>query len=365
MLPVVTEPRFFRRDALARIRHEGEIEMSASRGSFVMPEAEADGRCQFVACARLGGEGEHMKSLIVSLLVIAGLGASASVSSAGTVWEVYVSSTGTDTGFCLRTAPCATFAYAFTQALGNGIIHVVDQGNYGVLTITHGITIDGGRIASQTAAGGNAFYTKTPFTISAGASDVVTITGFTISGENPTSPGPEASAISVTSVGALHVEHCTFAGFVSAAIDFRATGGLLDMKDVTITDMPSGNGVYVANARATLEHVSISRTQTAVLAAGSSTVSIVHSTANGNGSGFVAAYGPTAELHMDDCTMTNNQWAVVVSGGAKAYVSRSSLFTNFITAMFNDGGSSLISYGDNRFAGNASDGTFTGMASMK
>jgi len=70
-------------------------------------------------------------------------------------------------------------------------------------------------------------------------------------------------------------------------------------------------------------------------------------------------------LHIDDCTMTNNQWAVVAGQGATAYVSRSTLTNNFITALFNDGTSHLISYGDNRFASNASDGAFTGLASVK
>jgi hypothetical protein len=304
-----------------------------------------------------------MKSLIRFVLVAACLSAS-SVPSSATTFDAYISSTGTDTGSCFRNAPCATLAYAFTQLAVNGVIHVVDQGTYGVVTITHSVTIDGGGLVSSTAGGGVTITNSAIFKVAAGASDVVTIKNITISGQSGLGTG-QPSAIAVTSVGALHVEDCTFAGFSSAGVDFRATNALLDMKNVTITDVGNGDGVYVANARATLEHVSISRTQTAVLAAGSSSVSIAHSTANGNGSGFVAAYGPTAEIHVDDCTMTDNQWAVVAGQGAKAYVSRSSLFNNYITALFNDGSSFLVSYGDNRFAGNASDGAFTSTASVK
>jgi len=304
-----------------------------------------------------------MKSLCLPVLVVVCLGVTSVPSYAA--WDVWVSSAGADTGVCPRTAPCATFAYAFTQLFTNGVIHVVDQGAYGTLNITHGVTIDGGGIASQTVSAGTGLPVASVFRVNAGASDVVTITNFTISGSNGTGNLDEASAIAVTSAGALRVEHCTFSSFASAAIDFRASGALLDMKDVTIADMPNATGVYVGNGRASLEHVSISRTQTAVLAAGSTTVSITHSTVNGNGSGVVAAYGPTAETHIDDCLLTNNQWAVVAGQGAKAYVSRSSLFNNFITAMFNDGSSSLISYGDNRFASNASDGAFTSTIAVK
>ena len=269
----------------------------------------------------------------------------------------WVASNGSDAANCDRPTPCASFAYAFSQLVANGVIHVVDQGAYGTLTITHGVTIDGGGIASQLDSFGD-LQIASVFRVSAGAADVVTIANFTISGENALELN-EPSAIAVTSVGALHVQHCTFVGFVTAAIDFRATGALLDMKDVTIMDMPSGTGVYVANARALLDDVSLHHLQTGVIAAGSSTVSIRKSTANGNGAAFVAAYGPTAQLNVDDCLMTNNQWAVVVSQGAKAYVGRSSFFNNGITALFNDGTSFAISYGTNQFAGNASDGTFT------
>jgi len=285
------------------------------------------------------------------------------VSSAFAAHDSYVSSTGSDantTTFCERQTPCATLATAFGVTTFNGVIHVVDQGAYGGLIITHGITIDGGNFATTLGLGGGLLTGGVQFTIAAGASDIVTIMNFTMSGRNFAQ-----SAVGVTSVGGLHVQHCTFSGYTNAAIDFRATGAQIEMTDVTISDIQSGTGVYVANARGSLDNVHIHHTQTAVLAAGSSTVSIRRSTINGNGSGFVAAYGPTAEIHVDDCMMTNNQWAVVVSGGAKALVSRSSLFNNFITAMFNDGASSLISYGNNQFAGNASDGTFTSTVSVK
>jgi len=289
-----------------------------------------------------------------------------SASSAFAGFDTWVSSTGSDGNIdCIRSAPCATFAAAFNATFANGVIHVIDSGAYGILTITHGITIDGGNVAATLASGGNAILFAPQFTVSAGASDIVTILNFTMSGSNPLSPSGSHSAIAVTSVGGLHVAHCTFNSYRDAAIDFRATGADLELTDVTISDIQNGTGVYVANARGSLDNVHIHHTQTAVLAAGSSTVSIRRSTVNGNGSGFVAAYGPTAEIHVDDCMMTNNQWAIVVSGGARAFLSRSSLFNNFITALFNDGSSSIVSYGNNQFASNASDGAFTSTVAVK
>ena len=301
-----------------------------------------------------------MKSLRAILAVVCLLGSTSLVFGADT----YVSSTGSNANtvsFCQRSTPCATFSAAFSVTDFGGVIHVLDAGAFGILTITHGVTLDGGNLGTTLNSGGAGESSAPQITIAAGSTDIVTIQNLTIS----TGGSFASAAIAVTRVGGLHVQNCTFSGYRNAAIDFRATGAQLEMTNVTITDIQGGVGVYVANARGVLDGVHIHHTQTAVLAAGSSTVSIRRSTVNGNGSGFVAAYGPTAEIHVDDCVMTNNQWAVVVASGARAYVSRSSLFNNFITAMFNDDGSSLISYGNNQFAGNANDGTFTSTVSVK
>ena len=63
--------------------------------------------------------------------------------------------------------------------------------------------------------------------------------------------------------------------------------------------------------------------------------------------------------------MTNDQRAVVVSQCAKAYLSRSSLLNNVISALFNDGSSFIYSYGTNQFASNAANGAFTAGILMK
>jgi len=300
-----------------------------------------------------------MKRLFTALAIVACLVFRSTSAFAGI--DSWVSSTGSDaSSLCLRSAPCATFTKAFSQTSTGSVIHVLDSGAYGTLTITKSVTIDGGGIGTTLGSDGDSISNIPQFVINAGSADVVTLQNFTMSGGHFSS-----DAISVSNVGALHVQNCVFVAFATAAVSFQAANGLLDMKNVTIMDMPTGTGVYVANARASLDDVSLNHLQTGVLAAGSSTVSIRHSTANGNGTAFAAAFGPTAQLNVDDCMMTNNQWAVVVSQGAKAYVGRSSFFNNGITALFNDGMSFAISYGTNQFAGNASDGTFTAGMALK
>ena len=303
-----------------------------------------------------------MKRLTV-VLALAFPICAASTAYAQTNFDSFVSSTGNDTNGCTRSAPCATYTRAFAQTITGGIIHAVDAGAYGVVNITRSITIDGGGISSPLLTGGAVYQTNfsAQFYINAGATDVVTIENMTIGGDH----GSFSEGINVNAVGTLHVQNCLLIGYHDFGINFHATGAELQVKDVTITDMPAGTGVYVANARASLEHVAIHATQTGVLSAGSSTVSITHSTANGNAEAFAAAYGSTAEIHIDDCMMTNNEWAVVVSQGSKGYVGRSSLFNNTVSALFNDGSSFIYSYGTNQFAGNAADGAFTAGVLMK
>lgn len=287
----------------------------------------------------------------------------ASSARAQTIWETYVASYGDDVNNCARFTPCATFARAFAQTTGAGVIHVLDSGTYGRLTVTHSITIEGSRIGATTALDGTALTGTAQFLVNAGSTDVVTIRGFVLSGSR--NAIASKYGIQAISVGALHVEDCVFNAFNVRAVDFLATSGYLQMKDVTITDMATGVGVYVTNARAALEHVAVHDTQAAVIAAGSATVSVAHSTFNGNGMGVAAAYGPTAQANVDDCVFSNNQWAVVVGGGGRAYVGRSSMYNNYIQALFNDGASTLYTYGNNQFASNANDGFFNFSVALK
>jgi len=186
-----------------------------------------------------------MKSVRASLVVVCLV---VSASSAFAAFDTYVSSTGSDgntASNCARPTPCATFAAAFgVMTFSNGVIHVIDQGAYGPVTITHSVTIDGGGFATTYSGGGEVINSFPQFQINATASDIVTIMNITMSGKNFIQ-----AAIAASNVGGLHVQHCTFSGFTLSAIYFVATGADLEMTDVTISDIQSGQGVYVANAR--------------------------------------------------------------------------------------------------------------------
>jgi len=96
------------------------------------------------------------------------------------VARTFVSSiTGNDANDCNRLTPCRTFQAAHDKTLANGEITVLDPGGYGAVSINRAIGIinDGVGEAGVLVAGG-----ATGITISAGASDALSLLGLTIKG---------------------------------------------------------------------------------------------------------------------------------------------------------------------------------------
>src|SRR5438309_11048407 len=90
-------------------------------------------------------------SIGTALLLTAAIG-----SAQAQATRTWVSGVGDDVNPCSRTAPCKTFAGAISKTADGGEIDCVDPGGFGAVTITKGITIDGGgTFASILAAGTN------------------------------------------------------------------------------------------------------------------------------------------------------------------------------------------------------------------
>jgi len=123
-----------------------------------------------------------MKSVISirsALLGIVATFALASAAQAG-VARTWVGSAGNDSNTatnCARTAPCKTFAAAYSVTQAGGEIIALDSVGYGPLTVTTALRIiglEGALVSVQTGTVG--------MTISAGASDVVLLRNIQFSG---------------------------------------------------------------------------------------------------------------------------------------------------------------------------------------
>src|ERR1043166_4308909 len=130
--------------------------------------------------------------------------------------RTWVSGVGDDANPCSRTAPCKTFAGAISKTAAGGEIDALDPAGYGAVTITKGITIDGGggQVASVLVSGTNGIV------VQAGPSDTVILRNLRINGI-----GTGINGIRFLAGKALSVESCDIFGFTTNGIDVASSGG--------------------------------------------------------------------------------------------------------------------------------------------
>ena len=142
--------------------------------------------------------------LVFSLAILCCLFIATTLSAQAT--RTWVSGVGSDANPCSRTAPCKTFAGAFSKTATCGEIDVLDPGGYGTLTITKSLTINGmGTFASVLNSGG-----VNGIIVNLTASDVcntVILRWLSINGTSTTTIGLSAIKDVSSIAHSLHIEH--------------------------------------------------------------------------------------------------------------------------------------------------------------
>jgi Right handed beta helix region len=288
----------------------------------------------------------------------------------GTLTRSFVSSAGVDTNACSITAPCATFAHAYTVIGANGIIAALDPGKYGPLSITTPVTVNGNGWAAITApAGGNGI------TIAAGTGNVI-LTGLEVDGA-----GAGYNGIVFQSGASLTISNCIVKDFVEQTnnglsglgISIQPTGG--STIDFTIVNTTVLNNKFAgigyipvsgsATANGAIDHVVATNNvlgidvETALASGGTANVSISNSVASNNtGNGITVLPGSgTITATIDNDELNNNAYGVYDSGSVTIVLSRSVITNNTQYGILNQG--TVETYGDNRYEANAnSNGVF-------
>jgi hypothetical protein len=259
---------------------------------------------------------------------------------------------GDDVNSCSRTAPCKTFASAYTKTAIGGIINVVDAGGYGGVTIDHAITID----ASESMASVIAANDTNGFTINAGPSDVIVLRGLNLQGGGK-------KGIRFLAGGKLYVEDCRIFGFQQEGISFEPTGkSELFVKDSTIREngltgilvQPAAGGT----ARATIDHCKLDGNASGLAVWNDSKVVMRDSSASSNTvSGVVLVAGAAAspEANIASCLINYNAANGISSAGNKTKVRLSgSTVTGNDNGLLSAFGGTIDSFGDNKVDGNFS-----------
>jgi hypothetical protein len=276
--------------------------------------------------------------------------------------RTWVSGVGDDANPGSRTAPCKTFAGAISKTAAGGEIDCLDPGGFGAVTITKSITIDGGgTFASILGSGTNGIV------INAGANDVVTIRNLSINGA-----GSGLNGIRFIAGGALHIEDCRIFNFSQKGVDFEPSGNSrLFISDTVIrnnNNAVNGGAVFLASGAAgsvtaTLNNVRMHQNTFGVLAAVRTTATIRNSTMTGQQTNGIFATGNAStpiSIFVEGCFISDSLARGIRSDGTMSTVriSRNTVTHNFTGLAVNSGGQ-IISFGNNRIAGNTTDGAPT------
>jgi hypothetical protein len=288
-----------------------------------------------------------MKLRILAAFVASSL-ACVAAAAYGQATRTFVSGVGNDADPCSRTAPCRTFAGAFTKTAAGGEINCLDPGGYGGLTINKRITIrcdytEGGALVA--GAGVNGITINLP-----AVTDQVVLSGIDFNGV-----GTATNGLRIITGGIVLVQN-------SVVHDFRAASGLgirvapagilnLTVKDTTVTNNGSGatgGGILVQPTGA----------------GGAARVSLINVTVQGNANNglFVNTTGNTnvtngITVAIENSSFTDNATGIrgLRVGGTNTMammVNNSLIANNSTVGIITDGGQTTIRVGNSTITGN-------------
>jgi hypothetical protein len=247
---------------------------------------------------------------------------------------------GDDANTCTRTAPCQTLKGALANTVAGGEINILDSGGYGAVTIAQSVSI----IAPPGVEAG-ILSDVVGITITAGANDVVTLSGLDIQGKG--------TGIEFKSGGALLVEKCTIRHLRQGngtGIWFEPNGAArLYVHDTDVSD--NGTGISISP-----------------LGAGSATVMLSRVLAENNGTGLFpdtrVSTGSGINMTVQDSVLAGNGhgiWAstnaskvaqgALGSGPVQVTIDRSAIAGN-TTGIRADGFYAMVTVSNSTISGN-------------
>jgi hypothetical protein len=280
------------------------------------------------------------------------------------VARTFVSAAGSDTNNCTNVAtPCRHLATAYAATAANGEIYVLDPANYGSLTITGPVSIEGHGWASIAPPGSSssAIIINAP-----GATDKINIIGVVLDGTGLTG----TTGIRFNSGGSLTIRDSVIRNFTDGIffVPNSSTLSHLYVSNTLVSDNsvdgiviePTGSGT----TSGVLDHVQIESNfgHGLDVETNSQTINMTVSdsvSANNGGSGISAnATGgtPAISIMVRNSTIANNANDGLATGDFTTIrVTRSTITGNGTGWAASSG--AVLSYGDNNIDGNGSANT--------
>src|SRR5215217_6224856 len=267
----------------------------------------------------------------------------------------------------IGSAIVATTAVYAAPAAG-GEINCLDSAGFGGVTITKSLVLNCVGVIGGVLVGGT-----NGITINAAATDVVVLSGLDIFGVSNAMNG-----VRFLNGAALHITDSSIRRFNSTSglgVSFiPSSNAELFITDTIIADNGSsggGGGIEVkptgtGSAKVTLTNVRVEnnfnssvRVDTTGSTGAGVQLAITDSNFTGSGVGlaFIASGTPVITGALTGNTIANGANVTMRAGG--------NTIANNVTGVLAAGSSTLQSFGDNAFAGNTADGTFTGAVVLK
>jgi hypothetical protein len=282
----------------------------------------------------------------------------ASSSARAQATRTWVSGVGDDANPCSRTAPCKTFAGAISKTAQYGEIDALDPGGFGALTITKGITIDGGggQVASVLVAGTNGIVVQAP------ATDVVNLVNLRFQGLNG-SGSPGLNGIRFLSGKSLNVINCCIWDFSQNGIDIALGASASVYVHNTVVKNCGGAGLAAqttaGQVKVAIDTSSFELCANGLKAALNSRVSADRSNFSNCSTNGVLADGTTAVgvANITNSSIDNNTGSgVSAQNGGVARINSCDIMANGGNGVTVGAASEVDTFGNNRILANGTDG---------
>jgi hypothetical protein len=282
--------------------------------------------------------------------------------------RTFVSAAGNDSNPCTITMPCRNLQAAYNAVAASGQIDVLDPGNYGSLTITGPVSIQGHGWAGMSANTGAAITINSP-----GATDTIAISGVVLDGLGIAG----TNGIVFNSGGNLTVTDCVARNFSFSSsggngILMQPTSGAMSfvITNTIVTNNNSGGVVYApprfstATANGVIDRVVATNNFIGIAFqtsdGGGATTGAISNSVVGNSSADgisvqnASPSGAALVVSIDNTSSTSNGGSGVVAAvTATVILGRSVITANSTYGLRNlTSPNTVYSYQDNRINGN-------------
>jgi hypothetical protein len=284
------------------------------------------------------------------LLVSAALLCVASVPAHALSSHTWVSGTGSDSNSGSRSSPYADFATAVANTAAGGIVSVASPGDFGPVTITQSITIDGTGGGSIGFAGdGEGIY------ITASANATIVLKNLTIDGGGTGSDAIFIASSGTTNTMNVAIDGCLITGFVDIGVGLGSespmyvsiTNTVIQGGELGVRTFQNGTSAFNGNDAVALDHVIIQGASVAGVFTRNGVVQITYSVVTQSNVGLQA--DTYAVLSAANTAITANQVGVCSYTNSKIRLDSNDIYDN-PTAINNCGGIIKTS-GSNRTSG--------------